>query len=321
MEITLYDNPGDNITLNKVTPEYSINDLKTNPEPLYRINDRGMRFYYTLDNALNPTFYGSTTTIKSQVTPTPRAIIEKELQMGKQAFETYRNMRASFGTFWHVQAAVYTENQEYDLDSLQPTIQGWGENKGVATDGWHTDAWKGLLAWTRFMNDYNVQPIAIEIPLAHPGGFAGTIDLVCQMNAKKYTDKTAPEDRKRITAIIDWKTGYIFPDHAIQLHLNKKVWEHHFPGHPIDKVFNWTWRDWRSKPSYELRNQTSSEEAELIKHYLHIWKKKFFSKPRDIRAANGLIEIGQDSNQYWEKMPIEEYVKRKHQELEGSPQD
>lgn len=317
MDLTIYDNPGDQISLEKVKPDYSRDELIENPEPLYRIDDRGLRFYYTLDQNFNPTFYGSTTTIKSMVTPTPRPIIEKELEMGKQAFNNYRNMKASFGTFWHLQAALFTEHHEYDLDELQESIDGWAENKNVDTSGWYKDAWKGLLSWMKFMADYNVKPLAIEIPLAHPDNYAGTIDLVCEMNAKKYSSKTDYEDRKRINAIIDWKTGYIFSDHAIQLHMNKRCWEQNFPNIEIDAVYNWTWRDWRSKPSYDLRNQTKSNEQQLIDDYLHIWKTKHFSKPRDIRISEGLLVVGNDTDSHWDKIPITEYVKKKHIRMQG----
>lgn len=318
MDVTIYQHTGDRILLEEVGPDYAASLIEVPPEPLYRIDDRGLRFYYSLDSDYQPTFYGSTTTIKSLVTPTPRAIIEKELEMGKDAFRTYRDMRASFGTFWHIEAARFTQFREYDLDKLQDRIDQWGKSDPpVDTSGWYTDAWKGLLSWMQFMSDYSVEPLAIEIPLPHPDGYAGTIDLVCRMYDKKYTSKTPEENRTRINAIIDWKSGYIFPDHAIQLHMNKRVWEHQFSGQPIQAVYNWTWRDWTSRPTYDLRNQTDSEEAALIDAYLHIWKTKFFSKPRDIRISGGVLKIGNDTDPHWSEVPIGEYVRQRHLHMDG----
>lgn len=299
-----------------VRPDYLLEDVITEPpDTLYRMDDRGVRFYYTLDSRLNPTFYGSSTTIKSLVTPTPRPIIDKEIQMGTEAFRAYRDNRAAFGTFWHVLAAELTEFGSYNLDNLDGRIKNYADAKPeiTHTDGWHEDAWKGLLSWIRTMNQYAIKPLAIEVPLAHPGGVAGTIDLVCEMNAKKYTDKTDPADRQRITAIIDWKTGYIFPDHAIQLELNKMIWEHNYPDIKIDALYNWTWKDWRTKPTYELRNQTGSDEADLIKHYMHIWRTKHYRKPRNIKTAGGQITVGGDTSGFYREMPIEQYVKEKHE--------
>lgn len=318
MSITIYNNRADQVTLENVVADFTSAEVKDPPQILYRMDDRGLRFYYTLNDAYEPTFYGSTTTIKNLVTPTPRPIIEKELDMGKQAFREYRNNRASFGTFWHIQAARLTEHAEYDLDQLQKNIELFaGANEVTDIKGWYQDAWKGLLSWVQFMNDYQVHPLAIEIPLAHPGGYAGTIDLVCQMNAKKYTKKTPPEKRKRIRAIIDWKSGYIFPDHAIQLFINQKIWDHHYPDLPLEGLYNWTWTDWRTRPGYELRNQTDSEEASLIDYYIEIWKTKYFSKPRDIKTSQGLLMVGANANDHWKEIPIWEYVKSKHQKMDG----
>lgn len=306
----------DQVNLEQVRAEYLDNAITEPPVTLYRIDDRGLRMYYSLDGKFNPTFYGSSTTIKSLVTPTPRAIIDKEIRMGSEAFRAYRDNRASFGTFWHIMASVLTREGEFNLGNLQDNIERWASMESISdTEGWHEDAWKGLMSWMQTMNDYEIIPLAIEVPLAHPEGFAGTIDLVCEMNAAKYTEKTPPENRNRIIAIIDWKTGYIYPDHAIQLFINKRIWEHNFPNKAIDRVYNWTWRDWKTKPSYDLRNQTDSEEAGLIKHYIDIWKTKFYNKPRTIKTANGVLSIGESVSGLWQEKTIEQYVREKHEKL------
>lgn len=315
--VSIYNSQVDQISLEQVTADYLGEAITEPPQTLYRIDDRGVRFYYSLDAKYNPTFYGSSTTIKSLVTPTPRPIIDKELEMGTIAFRQYRNNRAAFGTLWHILASELTAEGFFELGTLDARIADYAGREGVgSTDGWALDAWKGLLSWIQTMNDYQIKPLAIELPLAHEDGYAGTIDLVCEMYDKKYTSKTPEENRNRIIAIIDWKTGYIFPDHAIQLHLNRRIWQANYPQIIPERLFNWTWRDWRSSPSYQLTDQTDSEEAELIEDYLHIWKTKYFSKPRNIKTAGGRIQVGQDTSKMYREQSIEQYVKQKHEDME-----
>lgn len=305
------------ITLVDLHAAFVANNLLSAPKPIYRVDGHGERFYYTLDENKNPRFYGSVTSIKKQVTGLPQGVIDKRVEMGDKAFNEYVSNKAHFGTFWHLLAAELTEQGSFDLSSIHNRIALYKTANPDCgdTSWWYTSTWKGLMSWMQCINDYDIKPIAIEIPLAHPDGYAGTIDLVCSMNDKKYTDKTPPEDRKKIYAIIDWKTGYIYEDHAFQLELNKRCFEENFStsGVSISKMFNFSPNDWRTKPTYQLKDQTGTKYESLIDPYLSLWKSVGFKQPPDIALPTSTITVGQDLTSF-SKTPIADYIKQKHME-------
>lgn len=289
---------------------------------LHRMDSAGMRFYYRVDEqAKKVHFYGSVTSIKSQVTGLAHGIVNKKVEMGKQAFDAYLNERANFGTFFHIQAAELTRSGNYDLSKLPTLIEQYRQQHDLSkseTAYWLQQQAKGLQSWFATMEAYNISPIAIEIPLFSDAyGFAGTIDLVCEMDAKNYTDKTPPEKRQRVIAIIDWKSGGIFEDYAFQLELNRVSWTECFPDSaPITHLYNWTWNDWRKEPTFTLKNQNGTKYADmqLIEHYLGIYAKTGKLKPDPVRSfSSGLLTRGKTNlsrlNPYVEP---EQYILQKH---------
>lgn len=282
---------------------------------LRRMNAYGMRFYYRIDQQGQVHFYGSITSVKSQVTGKPKPIIDKMVEMGKANFERYLNQRAHRGTFFHIQAAELTIQGLYDTNKVGARIAEYAAEHGLEpedTYGWHDEIIKGLQSWLLTMQEYEITPIAVEIPVfSDHHKVAGTIDLVCEMNAAKYTAKTPPEKRKRVKAIIDWKTGYIFPDHAFQLELGKLCWAECLPDGPqIERVYNWSWNDWRKNPTYELKNQSDSiwSDPKLMQAYLDIYQATGKLKPRNIRTFTGLLERTTDLTAINKTLTPEEYI-------------
>ena len=300
-------------TFKPVAPEFLIPELVRNTDTLYRIDGGAERFYYRLNPTGGIDFYGSITSLKKQVTPMAKPIIDKMIELGKD-FDAYRNNKAHFGTFWHIQAAELTINRSYDFKQLDVRIASYAASHADCgdTSWWFETAWKGLLSWAQCMQDFDIQPEAVEIPLWHPDGYAGTTDLVCTKWEDKYTDKTPDNKRIRVRAIIDWKTGGIYDDHAIQLELNKKTWDFHFPHMPISQLFNWSPTDWRKTPGYEFKNQTG-KESDNIDLLVALWKVKGVKKPYDKRQLLiDLLTLDTDLSTAWKHRTIEEILLEKH---------
>ena len=110
------------------------------------------------------------------------------------------------------------------------------------------------------------------------------IDLVCTLQTK--------EGRK--TAIVDFKSGRngFSEEHELQLHLYRDMWHENFPEHQIDKVFNFSPKDWRKeKPTYNFKDQTESEMAAVRDDILAIAAVKDSQRENRFTATYGKINL------------------------------
>ena len=69
--------------------------------PVYQLNTKGYRYYYKYDEAGEPQFYPSVTTILSQTMPESPFLKQWRDKLGAEAADRYRDERAAYGTFMH----------------------------------------------------------------------------------------------------------------------------------------------------------------------------------------------------------------------------
>lgn len=266
-------------------------------EPNYKVfqlNSKGHRYYYRINEDGTPEFFPSVTTIISQTTPTPPHLIKWIAVTGYEEAESYKQERASYGTFMH---AIFEEliiNRTFDLDTLKEKLLNYMERQQLpSTFIYYADELKkDILAFAQFIKDYDVRPIAVEIALVHPTyRYAGMIDLPCTM-------KASPKSDERITAIVDFKSGKkgFFEDYEIQLHLYKMMWDVNFPEIPIERVYNFAPKDWRKSPTYTLKDQTKSEAARKIPHLLAIAAIEDDKRDNVFTSVGGVINLDGDCN-------------------------
>jgi hypothetical protein len=117
----------------------------------------------------------------------------------------------------------------------------------------------------------------------------------------------------RNLVIIDWKTGRngFHRSHEAQLHMYRLLFQENFEKYGNDiRLFNWAPKEWEQAEDtkYTLKDQTLSDEAKNIEHYLAIYKSKnrsYFSK-----EIQGILKLGDppDSNfkilDYFEIMDV-----------------
>ena len=143
-----------------------------------------------------------------------------------------------------------------------------------------------MLAFAQFVKDYNVKPLAIEIGLVHPDyHFAGCVDLPCIM--------TDPKTGKQFAAIVDFKSGRkgFYEEHELQLHLYKEMWNVNFPDVPVERVFNFSPKDWRTKPTYNLKDQTDAPSQEKLPHLLALAAIADASRDNDMTIIRGILDL------------------------------
>ena len=260
-------------------------------EPTYRLyRATGKeRWYYEPDG---DAFYPSVTTVIGATTPMSYGL--QQYLMDHRDPEGYRDERAAYGTWLHKAAAAYLIEGEYDLDNIPASLEIDAIEAGLNPSAldWHDRAKKDILAWALFCREHSVRPLAIEVMLKSEDGYAGAVDLVCRMTIGSGANGNflkRDDGGEEITAIIDIKSGKIYPDHAIQLHMYKQMVEENWPDMRIDRVFNWTSRDWRTTPSYQINDQTDSDEQHLIPHLVGQFKARNASGPSSSLVVGGVL--------------------------------
>ncbi len=264
------------------------------PYKVWQLNSKGHRYYYRFDENGQPEFFPSVTTILSQTLPKSQFLIEWIASKGIDEAERYKAERAAYGTFMHAQFEELIINRVYNLDDLKGKLKTYIEVNRLPDDFiyYADDLKKDVLAFAQFVIDYDVRPLAVEIALVHPYyKYAGMVDLPCTM-------KHSPCSDERITAIVDFKSGRkgFYEDAEIQLHLYKMMWNVTFEDYPVTHVFNFSPKDWRKKPSYNLKDQTNSPNAAKIPALLEIAAIEDEKRDNIFTAVSGSINLDEMNN-------------------------
>lgn len=324
------------MTVEQLQAEFFNSDaLKEQPEPVYRLDSNGHRYYYTFDEFGEPHFYVSVTTLIKQTLPTAPSLIKWIADMGYDESQRYAAERASYGTFMHSQIAEMLINRSYDLDSLKDKLKAYIDTEKLPVDfiNYADDFKKDILAFAQFAKDVNLKPLAIELVLTNPeDGYAGAMDLAAEITIEEKgyfgeTYKTGanagqPKESKRkvtVRAIIDFKSGRkgFFPEHEVQLHAYMKMWNIHFPEYPIARVFNWSPKDWRGKvPTYNFKDQTDSKNAKKLPYLIELARIEDEKRENTVVSCYGKIDLdsstGLDDN--ITELSLAEVVKKSRME-------
>jgi hypothetical protein len=297
---------------------------------VYRLNQQGMRYYYTIDNS-TATFYPSVTTIIEKTTPLSYGLKKLIGDLGLDEYRKYMDKKAHYGTLMHMLVASYlrsaerAEDRYFDLDMINTQMSFYAAENSINYDisDWEWSLKKDILAFIAFVNEYHVEPIAVEVVgVYNKNGikFAGTLDLLCQMtiSEKGYWGETYKTgDKKgepketnqdfRVTAVVDFKSGKsgFFDDHEIQLHMYKMIAEESF-NIEVEKVFNWAPKDWISSPTFSLKDQTLSENAKKIPYLLGAFQTEW-EDPKEFTIINGKVN-GANLTKNIKKVSAQEYV-------------
>lgn len=267
-------------------------DEKTLIEPPYKVwqlNSKGHRYYYRYDDAGNPEFFPSVTTILSQTLPKAPHLINWIANKGIEEAERYKGERAAYGTFMHAAFEELLINRAYDLDGLKGKLKEYIEVYRLPDDFiyYADDLKKDVLAFAQFVLDYDVRPLAVEIALVHPYyKYAGMIDCPCTMREKIGSDD-------RINAIVDFKSGRkgFYEESEIQLGMYRDMWNVNFEKFPVTRIFNFSPKDWRKKPSYNLKEQTESPNIRKIPYLLDIAAIEDEKRDNTFTAVNGMVVL------------------------------
>ena len=268
---------------------FDTNALKEPPYRIYQLNTDGYRYYYRFDEKGEPQFYPSVTTMLSAVMPTSPYLIEWMIKNGKEGAEEKRDMAAMYGTFMHSQFEEVIINRRYDFDEAPEKLRNYLDRENLPDkvfNDWLVKIRKDVLAFAQFVKDYNVRPLAVEIGLVHPKyNYAGCVDMPCIMKD--------PKTKEDFRAIVDFKSGRkgFYEEHELQLALYTMMWNVNFPDVKIDRFFNFSPKDWRSNPSYNLKEQTKSKNIEKIPHLLALAAIEDEKRDNTITVVKGVLDL------------------------------
>ena len=268
---------------------FNADALREPPYRVFQLNSEGHRYYYRFDETGTPVFYPSVTTLLKQVMPTPPALLDWMIANGKDGSVEKRDLAAAYGTFMHIQFETLIINRRYDFDKTPAVLLAYMEENNLPEkvfSDWLPKVRKDVLAFAQFVKDYNVRPLAVEIGLVHPKyNYAGCIDLPCIM--------TDPKTGATFTAIVDFKSGRkgFYEEHELQLHLYREMWNINYPDVPVVRVFNFSPKDWRIKPTYNLKDQTESVNAQKLPHLLALAAIEDEKRDNTLTIVHGILEL------------------------------
>jgi hypothetical protein len=315
------------LTMELKNSEYLALDAPISEQILYRLDSGGQRFYYDLIDD-EPSFYQSVTTFIGNNLKSSVFLDKWRAELGWDAASQFMDERAAYGTSMHILFSEYLMGEQIDLESdhIENTLIAQSEKDGVSFDRtWTDDLKHDLIAFAQFVYDYDVTPLMIEQVVAH-GFLGGAIDLVCSMTIKEKgffgetylsgAKKGEPKEsfrERRVTAMIDYKSGRkgFYVSHEIQLKVYQELFESVFPDYPIEKLYNFSPKDWISNPGYNLKDQTECESHAMIPHLKGLATCNGVPRPKDITVYKGALELGKVGNNY-EKIDIAEYIREKH---------
>jgi len=269
---------------------FNADALKEPPYRVFQLNSDGYRYYYRYNEFGEPEFYPSVTTLLKQVMPTPPALLDWIAANGKEGSTEKRDIAAAYGTFMHAQFETLLINRRYDFDNVPSVLSEYMEREIVPESlfsQWVVKIRKDVLAFAQFVKDYNIKPLAVEIGLVHPHfHYAGCLDLPCVM--------TDPKTGKTFTAIVDFKSGRkgFYEEHELQLHLYREMWNVNFENVQIERVFNFSPKDWRgAKPTYNLKDQTDSANAKKLPYLLALATIEDEKRDNTLTIVHGVLEL------------------------------
>lgn len=316
---------------------FNATTLKDVAYRLYQLNSRGERYYYTFGTDGEPIFFPSVTTVLHKVAPENRVLTEWKLRLGKEAADNYTNERAAYGTFIHGLIEQLVISRRFNLEEIKEKLEKYVEKEKLPygfVESHIEEAKADMVAFAKWMRDYDVRPIAVEVALYSPTmGVAGMIDLVAdvreyliskeeEMVAKASDEGKAREKYgKRIYAIIDFKSGKkgFYDSYAQQLEVYRRMWNETFPELPISRMFNIAPKEWmgtaKKVPSYNYEEQTDNPAINKVDAILALFACEE-EQDRKIVNISGTIDLNEKEENNVQVFNLAELVKENRKKID-----
>jgi hypothetical protein len=238
---------------------YNENIIK--PKKYYRLHIGNSRYYY--DNPLAIKLRKSVTTLLHSQMPINSFLLDWLFQFdNRDAYNSFMQSKADYGTIMHVLFTKLLLNKEVNI-LLE--VENMKLQLNTVADININELKKDVICFVKFVEDYKVKPIAVELPVMN-SKYAGTIDLLCELEIN---------GEKKI-CLIDYKSGRkgFYDSHRVQLHAYKQLIKECYDI-DIDLVFNFAPSDFTKDiskhsikaPIYKLENQSNEKYTQMWEMY------------------------------------------------------
>lgn len=276
--------------------------------------------------------YTSLTTAINTCAPMNQGLLEWNVKHGLKEASRLLKIAQVYGTGLHILIGQFLMVGSLNLDE---DLEDWVQNYLSEQEFWEPECkeWASnlrydLIAFAQFCSDYNIQTLGIEyVLLSDQFGFGTPIDLVCKMDVPVtgfYGETYKTGDKKgqpkqttqkvTQTAIVNFKSGRhgFYPNNGIQAIAEKMLWEENFPDIPLDGAYNWSPKEWRDAPSYNLKDWVGEVSEEEVKHIMGLAKIRFGDKAmeKEYLSVGGVIYRGMSPSGCVSKISVEEFCKK-----------
>lgn len=257
------------------------------PIKLWRYDKGSDRYYYQRSAGASKA-YLSVTSFCSKSLPTSPFLTRWVGDLGNDAAEFMRDMKAAYGTFMHIECLniIKTGGGNFEEMTQRAFEAAMFSNYKTYAEQWMEDIVKDALSFITFLKEKEVEVVAGEFPIASDKYLlGGCIDIICSL---KF-------GHGRVNAILDLKSGRkgFWDSHQLQLSCYKELWNEWFKDiFPVTHIFNFAPTDWRTEPKYKLENQTTNQFHETVKERMILARKEGWINPPTMHTMyKGAFEL------------------------------
>ena len=284
--------------------EYSL--LPTPAVTLRRFDDSRSRFYYYAvpenGQLVTKTAIGVTSLLSLVM---PQSSFLTDWKVNTPEYKHVLKLSADYGTMLHRLYGEWLINKKVDKDVLEAARQislSYGASYDLVD--------KDMLAFLKFQEDYDIQPMLVEAMLLSPPidgeSFAMTIDLLASYQATETVTELVAEGmyvrgknkgqpkmvEKKVTKTVrkimlcDFKSNVsekeqksYYQSHLFQLMSGKEAVEYNYDI-KVDMICNMSPLAWKKNPGYSLKEwQPTDQDRALLDSYIAIGKLQGFFRP------------------------------------------
>ena len=314
----------------EVEPFYLAPELKAVDTPVFRrLSLDGNRYYYRVMDDGNVRIYASATNLIADGYAEKKDSLNEWKQMMKMLGknpEEVSQYEADKGTIMLFLYGLYLTGRDMYLrrsyivktvleSDLKISKQNMDRFSHSLDD--IDDMINRLKKFAKFCSDYKVKVLAIEKILScEEYEVASPIDAIVEMSQWETVEgyfgavyqratgehkkgdpkKETKKVERRINAILDFKSGGIYPSYALQLHLYRlMVKEWYGEVLDIEKIYNFSPKSESSK-GYTLRDQTDCSELRKADVVYKQGMINHQNKDKKFRTYKGILNIGKEYN-------------------------
>jgi hypothetical protein len=95
------------------------------------------------------------------------------------------------------------------------------------------------------------------------------------------------------------------------------MWDIHFPAKPVEKLFNWSPKEWRTVPGYNFKDQTEAKSMEKLPYIVAIAKIENRGKVEaKMTLIDGVVSLEGNAAERVREMSLYDVIKSKMDVIE-----